>query len=106
MELTAKFSLEPRFTINWVDLEEGDFTDKLVSARISYTISPRLALSSLIQYNSGSDSLTSSVRCRWEYQPGSDLFIVYSEGRETNFYGFPHLANRTFAIKFTRLFRF
>jgi hypothetical protein len=63
-------------------------------------------VSSLIQYNSGSNSLGTSVRYRWEYQPGSDLFVVYSEGRETNFHGFPHLANRTFAIKFTRLFRF
>jgi hypothetical protein len=65
-----------------------------------------MVVSSLIQYNSGSNALGTSVRYRWEYQPGSDLFVVYSEGRETNVYGFPHLANRTFAIKFTRLFRF
>jgi hypothetical protein len=106
IELTPQFSLEPRFAINWVDLDEGEFTDTLVSTRVSYTISPRMAVSSLIQYNSGSNALGASVRYRWEYQPGSDLFIVYSEGRETNFDGFPHLANRTFAIKFTRLFRF
>jgi len=46
------------------------------------------------------------VRYRWEYQPGSDLFVVYSDGRETFYPSFPRLANRTFAVKFTRLFRF
>jgi hypothetical protein len=106
IEVTPQFSLEPRFAVNWVDLEEGAFTDKLVGARVSYTLSPRMAVSSLIQYNSASDALGASVRYRWEYQPGSDLFVVYSEGRETDVHGFPQLANRTFAVKFTRLFRF
>jgi len=42
---------------------------------------------------------------RWEYQPGSDLFVVYSEGRETNRRGFPVMANRGFVVKFTKLLR-
>jgi hypothetical protein len=62
-------------------------------------------VSSLIQYNSSSDSVSSSVRFRWEYEPGSDLFVVYSEGREDLSID-PFLANRTFAAKFTKLFRF
>ena len=43
---------------------------------------------------------------RWEYEPGSDLFVVYSDGRLTDEAGFPLLLNRTFAVKFTKLFRF
>jgi hypothetical protein len=65
-----------------------------------------MQLSSLIQFNSSASSLASSIRYRWEYQPGSDLFVVYSDGRDTRFGGFPGLLNRTFAVKFTRLFRF
>ncbi len=38
--------------------------------------------------------------------PGSDLFVVYSDGRLTNSIGLPVLLNRTFAVKFTKLFRF
>ena len=72
---------------------------------MNYTFSPRMFLSSFIQYNSSSDSLSSSVRFRWEYEPGSDLFVVYSEGRE-DLSLTPFLANRTFAVKFTKLFRF
>ena len=106
VEVTSQFSIEPRVFINWVNLEQGDFTDKLLSARINYTFSPRMQLSSLLQYSSSSDFLSTSVRFRWEYQPGSDLFVVYSDGRETFYPSFPRLANRTFAVKFTRLFRF
>jgi hypothetical protein len=101
----SKFSLEPRLSLNWVSLPEGDFNTRLFGARANVTFSPRMALSSYVQYNSRSDSLSSSLRFRWEYQPGSDLFFVYSEGRE-GFSEDPFLTNRTFALKFTRLFRF
>jgi hypothetical protein len=62
-------------------------------------------VSSFIQYNSSSHSLSASVRFRWEYEPGSDLFVVYSEGRE-DLSTSPFLASRTLALKFTKLFRF
>ena len=45
------------------------------------------------------------MRFRWEYQPGSDLFVVYSEGRDA-FSDDPRgLLNRGLVIKLTRLFR-
>ena len=105
VELSTKFSLEPRLSFNWVDLQEGSFTTRLASVRMNYTFSPRMFISSFIQYNSRSDSLSSSVRFRWEYEPGSDLFVVYSEGRDELSLT-PFLANQTFAVKFTKLFRF
>ena len=105
VEISPKFSVEPRVSMNWVDLPEGDFTTRLAGARVTYTFNPRMFLSSFIQYNSRSDSFSSSVRFRWEYEPGSDLFVVYSEGREDLSFD-PFLANRTLAVKFTKLFRF
>ena len=39
-------------------------------------------------------------------QPGSDFFVVYTDGRQTNVSGFPLLQTRTFAVKLTKLFRF
>ena len=105
VEISPKFSVEPRLSLNWVDLPEGSFNTRLVGARVTYTFSPRMFASSFIQYNSRSDSVSTSVRFRWEYEPGSDLFVVYSEGRE-DLSLTPFLANRTFAVKFTKLFRF
>jgi hypothetical protein len=59
-----------------------------------------------LQFNPGAHSLTSSVRMRWEYTPGSDLYVVDSDGRDTATTGFAALQNRSFAVKVTRLFRF
>jgi hypothetical protein len=105
IEISPKFSVEPRLSLNWVGLPEGSFDTRLGSVRVTYGFSPRMFLSSFIQYNSRSDSTSASVRFRWEYEPGSDLFVVYSEGREDLSID-PFLANRTIAVKFTKLFRF
>ena len=106
IEISPKLSLEPRLQVNWIDLVEGAFTTNLVSTRFTYTLSPRLFVGGLLQYNSSSDSLNTNVRLRWEYEPGSDLFVVYTEGRDTDLRGFPRTANRGFVIKYTKLWRF
>ncbi|HSF14227.1 MAG TPA: DUF5916 domain-containing protein [Vicinamibacteria bacterium] len=106
IEVSPKLSIEPRTSLSIVDLVEGSFTATLVSSRVNFTLSPRTAISALVQYNSSDDTMTSSARLRWEYEPGSDLFVVYTDGRDTSFGGFPAIASRTFAVKFTKLFRF
>ena len=65
-----------------------------------------MLISSLMQYNAAAHSLSSSVRLNWEYQPSSQLFVVYSDGRDTLGLGVPDLLNRSFAVKITRLLRF
>jgi hypothetical protein len=63
-------------------------------------------VSALVQYNSSTDTATANVRFRWEYKPGSELFVVYNDERDTTTAGFPELTNRAFIIKVTRLFRY
>jgi hypothetical protein len=106
IEVSPRLSVEPGVSINWLDLPQGTLTTKLLTARTSFSPSARAFVSALVQYNSTSSSLSSSVRLRWEYQPGSELFLVASEGRDTVGRGFPGLANRTFVVKATRLLRF
>ena len=105
IEINPQLSVEPRIGFNWVELPEGNFTTRLVGGRVTFTMSPRMFVGALLQYNSSNDSFTSNVRFRWEYQPGSDLFVVYSEGRDA-FSDDPRgLLNRGLVIKVTRLFR-
>ena len=104
--LTPQLAVEPRLSVNDVTLPEGSFKTTLLSARTSYTVSPRMFVAALLQFNSSHESFDTNIRFRWEYQPGSDLFVVYSDGRDTGPDGFPRLENRTFVVKFTRLFRF
>ena len=108
--ITPQFAIEPRISISDVDVTQGSFVTTLVGARTSFTASPRMFLAALLQFNSNSESLDTNIRFRWEYQPGSDLFIVYSDGRDTGLEGYSRwktkLQNRSFVIKFTRLLRF
>ena len=49
VEVTPQLSLEPSVSFNWVDLPEGSFTTQLARARFTYTFTPRMFLSGLIQ---------------------------------------------------------
>ena len=107
LELTPQFSFEPGVSYNRVTLPEGRFNTTLVTTRTTYTISPLMFVSALLQYNSSNNSLGTNLRLRWEYQPGSELFVVYNEERDTlTPRRFPELENRAFIIKINRLFRF
>jgi hypothetical protein len=92
--------------MNWVDLPYGSFTNRLVTARGIFTPTPRMLISSLMQYNASDQTVSSSVRLRWEYIPGSEFFAVYSDGRNTSEAPIRGLVNRSVAIKLTRLLRF
>jgi len=106
IEVTPQFSLEPNISVNWIDLPQGAFQTNLLTLRGTYTVSPRTFVGALVQYNSDAGSFTTNIRLRWEYSPGSDLFFVYSDGRDTLSGGSPLLENRSMVMKFTRLFRF
>ena len=106
LNLDTRLSLEPTYTVNWVDLREGSFTTHLAGSRVTYTMTPQMFASALVQFNSANNAVTANVRLRWEYQPGSELFVVYNDDRDTRARGFPELANRAFIVKINRLFRF
>ena len=109
LELTPQVSMEPGLSFNRVDLPEGRFTTQLVTTRTTYTVTPLMFVSALLQYNSSNDSLTTNLRLRWEYNPGSELFVVYNEERDTDPFTpdrFSELRNRAFVVKVNRLFRF
>ncbi len=83
LQVTPQVSLEPSFSINWVDLVQGSFTAKVARTRATYTITPRMFVSGIVQYNSAGTSFGSNVRFRWEYRPGSELFVVYTDDFNT-----------------------
>ena len=106
VNLGAQLTVEPSLSFNWITLPEATFTSGLVSTRVTYTVTPRMFVSTLLQFNSSNDSLGTNVRFRWEYQPGSELFVVYTDERDTLAPRFPTVENRAFIVKINRLFRF
>ena len=109
VELTEQFTIEPSVSVNWIDTPLGSFRTDLLVSRVNFTVSPRMFMSALVQYNSSRNTISNNFRFRWEYSPGSELFVVYSDDRNTNPLmpdRFSELRNRGFVVKVNRLFRF
>ncbi|HSK09241.1 MAG TPA: DUF5916 domain-containing protein, partial [Vicinamibacterales bacterium] len=107
IELSPRLGVEPGVGFNWVNLSAGSFTARLLTTRVNYNLSPRKALSALVQYNSSASVIGGNVRFRWEFRPGSDLFVVYNDGRDTTLgVRRAETRSRTVAVKITRLLRF
>ena len=106
LEVVPHLIVEPIISLNWIALPDGDYDTRLVASRINYNLSPRSFLAAFLQYNSAANSLSTNIRFRWEYQPGSDIYLVYNSVRDTLMPGYPELDTQAFIVKFTRLFRF
>ena len=109
LAVTPQLAVEPIVSVNWIDTPQGDFRTDLLAGRVTYTFTPRTFFAGLVQFNSGADALSTNLRLRWEYSPGSELFVVYTEEQNTD----PlrpdrtlDLRNRGLVVKLTRLFRF
>ena len=70
-------------------------------------MTPLLFASALVQYNSSTQTVSANARMRWEYRPGSEIFVVYNEERDSDAaLGIPGLLNRGFIVKVNRFLRF
>ena len=81
-------------------------------ARVDYGFSPLMFVSALLQYNSADRAFSTNLRFRWEYAPGSEIFLVYTDERDTTSDRFVPpptvrgLKNRAIVVKINRLFRY
>ena len=81
VEFGPRFYAEPTISLNYFKTPFGDGDANIISSRLTYTLTPRMFASALVQYQSAQRSISTNARFRWEYQPGSELFVVYSDGR-------------------------
>ena len=112
IEVLPQLSVEPSIQLNWLDLPDqqtyrGEFNQHVARTRMTYSLTPRTFLSGLVQYNSRSDALSGNFRLRWEWAPGSELFLAYTEERFTETLDrWGVLQNRGLVIKVNRLLTF
>jgi hypothetical protein len=110
--ISQRLALEPTFSIARIERPAGSFTTRLARARLDYGFSPLMFASALVQYNSADRGLSTNLRFRWEYAPGSELFLVYTDERDATPDRFVTpttvrgLKNRAFVVKINRLFRY
>jgi hypothetical protein len=104
--VNSHLSVEPSVSINRVLLPHGDFTTRLFRTRTDYSFSPRMFAGSLLQFNSADNTFSTNLRFRWEYRAGSELFLVYTDERDTLTTALPGPKNRAFVVKVNRLWQF
>jgi hypothetical protein len=80
------YKMPPRFSIalntnqTFARLPQGNFVARIISSQVSYSVSPLLTFSNLVQFDNLSRNVGWQSRMRWTLRPGNDLFFVYGQG--------------------------
>lgn len=111
LAFSRHLSMEPTFAILRVERPSASFTTRLARTRVDYAFTPLMFASALLQYSSADRAVSSNVRFRWEFAPGSELFLVYTGEQSTDDPLAPPTAirglrNRAFVVKVNRLLRY
>jgi hypothetical protein len=96
--------VENQYTRNEITLPgAAKYVTNTVSTRASYSLSPTLFLKAFIQYNDERRLATLNLLLWSIYRPGSDFYVVYNQGWDTNAPGPDTLRprNRMLAVKVT-----
>jgi len=99
----AHFGIDFGADHNVIDLENDPFPVDVFSGRIDYAFSTKLLAGAWVQYNDATEEMVTNVRVNLIHAPLSDLFIVFSERRDTNGGG---VLDRRLTAKLTKLFAF
>ena len=62
---------------------DQSLNNHIAGLRALYMFSTKLSLSALLQYNSSINKVLSNVRFRYNPKEGTDLYVVFNEGRNT-----------------------
>ena len=95
---------EPNYTRNHITLPgRPRYVTNTLNTRVSYSFSPDLFVKGFFQYNDERRTATFNFLFWYVYRPGSDLYVVYDNGWETDVPG-PRevrVRNRSLAVKLT-----
>jgi hypothetical protein len=95
--------LEPNYTKNWISLPgQPTYVTNTLNFRVSQSFSPDLFVKAFVQYNDERRAASFNFLFWYIYKPGSDLYVVYNEGRETDLPDrWSRPRNRSLAVKMT-----
>ena len=95
---------EPNYTRNHITLPgRPRYVTNTLNTRVSYSFSPDLFVKGFLQYNDERRTATFNFLFWYVYRPGSNLYVVYNNGWETDVPG-PRevrVRNRSLSVKMT-----
>jgi Domain of unknown function (DUF5916)/Carbohydrate family 9 binding domain-like len=101
--VSPSLGLETSYQRNAITLATGSFVANLAGLRLRYAWSTTLLGSAFVQYNSQTQSFSTNARVNWRWAPLSDVFVVYTDRRDSESWG---KNERSIALKVTRMFAF
>jgi hypothetical protein len=116
--VTPQWSIVPDLelsgTLQWNEVRFPDRGQKYIApiARLKLlaTLTTAFSASAMVQYDGGSDAVIGNVRIRYNPREGTDIYLVYNEGLNTDRFRRmpvpPVSSDRTVLLKFNYTFNF
>ncbi|MEP7116630.1 MAG: DUF5916 domain-containing protein, partial [Acidobacteriota bacterium] len=95
---------EPNYTRNRITLPgRAPFVSNVINFRVSHSFSPALFLKGFAQYNDERKTASFNFLLWYIYRPGSDFYVVYNQGWDTDLAIGPRarVRGRSLAVKMT-----
>lgn len=102
MRANEVLTAEVIYSYNHITLPGGEFSTNLVTARLSYSFTPRLYLQGLLQYNDRANLWSANLRFGWLQAANTGLFVVYNNVSEAESIHAAPVA-RSITVKYSRL---
>ncbi len=99
------------YQFDYVRFPERDqrLTNHIAGLQLLYMLSTRVSFSGYLQYNTASHQFLSNLRFRYNPKEGTDLYLVFNEGRNTlldrEIPTLPPFESRSILLKFTYTFQ-
>ena len=108
--INEHFTLEGSWRMNYLNFNDRDLSEwiNVPQFRLNWAYNLHLSGSITGQYNSLSDQIFASARIRYNFKDGSDLYLVYNQGynSDRNMVNprLPYYNDQLFAMKYTYTF--
>jgi Carbohydrate family 9 binding domain-like/Domain of unknown function (DUF5916) len=101
------FEFLPSYEGTFIQLPTGDVNIHLVAIEAIINFIPDMNLDTQVQYDNISRSMAILSRFRWEYEPGDEIFVAFSQGAILDPMNFNFYAQRSlFTFRLGHTFRF
>ena len=80
----AGLKISGGWEVDWVRLPQGDFSAQILNADIAWSLSNRLLLQSLFQWDKEDDLLAANLRLSWEYLDQSWFYLIVNPANQKN----------------------
>lgn len=109
--LSQSIKIEGQYQYNLISFPVRDqkYVSHVAGLKLTYMFNTKLSAGAFIQYNSAADAFLTNIRIRYNQREGNDFYLVFNEGRNTEFLRestlLPRIDNQTLQIKYSHTFR-